>query len=97
MAALYDEVESSEKILLVNASANENGTIIEQAMARYDLLCRKYNQFNNFIGRASANASNSVFLPFHQDRSLILAFSLAFGVISLGAVVLITLKKKKVI
>ena len=97
LAALYNEVESNEKVLLVNASANENGTVIERAMARYDFLCGKYNQFNNFIGRASANASNSAFLPFYQDRSLILAFSLSFSVVAIGIVVLITLKKKKVI
>ena len=97
LAALYNEVESSEKTLLINASANESGTVIERAMARYDFLCRKYNQFNNFIGRASANPSNSVFFPINHDRSLILAFSITFGVVALGAAVLITLKKKKVI
>ncbi len=97
LAALFNTLSSSEKSTLVNASANESGTLIERAMARYDFLCRKYNQFNNFIGRASANPSNAAFFPFYQDRSLILAFSIAFGVVVIGAAVLITLKKKKVI
>ena len=97
LATLYAGVDTAHKAVLVNAAADENGTVIEQAMARYDFLCRKYSQFNNFIGRNSANASNSAFLPFYQDRSLILAFSLAFGVIAIGAVALVILRKKKVI
>ena len=92
----YGKLDSNSQNTLKNTSGNQYGSTTEHAMARYDLLCQKYS-YTNFINRASANASNSAFLPFHQDRSLILAFSLAFTVISLGAVVLITLKKKKVI
>ena len=80
---------------------NENGSIVEQAMARYDLLCRKYSEFNNFIGRSSANPSNSiansVYKSLFGDKALVVALSIVSGVIVVGAIVLISLKKKKVI
>ncbi len=98
LAALFAEVDSAHKTVLVNADANENGDVIERAMARYDLLCRKYSQFNNFIGRASANPSNSALTKMmRRDHSLALAFSIVSGVIVIGVIVLITLRKKKII
>ena len=98
LEALYNELDSNHKAALRYATANENGTTVEQAMARYDLLCRKYSQFNNFINRASANPSESALTKMmRKDHSLALAFSIVSGVIVIGAIVLITLKKKKVI
>ena len=98
LAVLFAEVDSAHKTVLVNADANENGDVIERAMARYDLLCRKYSQFNNFIGRASANPSNSALTKMmRRDHSLALAFSIVSGVIVIGVIVLITLRKNKII
>ena len=98
LEALYNELDSNHKAALRYATANENGTTVEQAMARYDLLCRKYSQFNNFINRASANPSESALTKMmRKDNSLALALSIVSGVIVIGAIVLITLKKKKVI
>ena len=101
LAALYATVDTDHKAVLVNAIANESGSIIEQAMARYDFLCRKYSEFNNFIGRSSANASNSisnlVYKSLFGDKALVIAFSIVSGVVVAGAIVLISLKKKRVI
>ncbi len=101
LASLYSTVADDHKSALRYATANENGTIVEQAMARYDFLCRKYSQFNNFIGRSSANASNSisnlVYKSLFGDKALVIALSIVSGVIIAGAIVLISLKKKKVI
>ena len=98
LEALYNELDSNHKAALRYATADENGTTVEQAMARYDFLCRKYSQFNNFIGRSSANPSESVLTKImRKDYSLALALSIVSGVIVVGAIVLITLKKKKVI
>ena len=99
LEALYNELDSNHKSALRYATANENGTTVEQAMARYDFLCRKYSQFNNFIGRASANRTNNigVLLMAKNNNAIILAFSIVSGVIVIGAIVLITLRKKKVI
>ena len=98
LESLYNELDSNHKAALRYATANESGTTVEQAMARYDLLCRKYSQFYNFINRSSANPSESVLTKMiRKDNSLALAFSIVSGVIVIGAIVLITLKKKKVI
>ena len=98
LESLYNELDSNHKAALRYATADESGTTVEQAMARYDLLCRKYSQFNNFINRASANPSESALTKMmRKDHSLALAFSIVSGVIVVGAIVLITLKKKKVI
>ncbi len=101
LATLYSTVDDNHKNALRYATANENGSIVEQAMARYDLLCRKYSEFNNFIGRSSANPSNSisnlVYKSLFGDKALVVALSIVSGVIVVGAIVLISLKKKKVI
>lgn len=100
LASLYSAVEDDHKSTLCNAAADENGTIVEQAMARYDFLCRKYSEFNNFIGRSSANASNSisnmVYKSLFGDKALVIALSIVSGVVA-GAFILITLKKKRAI
>ena len=99
LSSMYADVETSQKGILVNAVANENGDIVEQAMARYDFLCRKYSQFNNFINRASANPSNSN-NPLNRlvkNYSLQIAFPIAGAVVVIGLIVLVSLKKKKII
>ena len=97
----HSHVETSQKTVLVNSAADENGTIVEQAMARYDLLCRKYpSEFNNFIGRSSANPNNSNLFTIPRiinERPMIIAFPIAGGIVIIGLIVFFSLKKKKVI
>ncbi len=101
LQTVYSKLNSENKNTLKNANPNEFGTQVEQAMIRYDLLCRKYTQFNNFIERSSANPSNSVsnliYKSLFGDKALVIALSIVSGVIIAGAIVLISLKKKKVI
>ena len=101
LETLYTNVASDHKQALRYADANENGTIVEQAMARYDFLCRKYTQFYNFINRSSANPiSNSTFFFMNRvvdNRALMIAMPIAGGIIIIGLVTFFTLKKKKVI
>jgi len=49
----FNGLETTEQAKLINASANENGTTIEQCVARYDYLINKYgkNTYEDFIGR----------------------------------------------
>ena len=98
---MYNKLNSENKNTLKNANPNEFGTQVEQAMIRYDLLCRKYTQFNNFIERSSANPSNSIsnliYKSLFGDKALVIALSIVSGVVIAGAIVLISLKKKKVI
>lgn len=52
----YDILFSDEQTILKNTTSNENGTISEQAMARYDYIIHKYNidneVYTNYINRA---------------------------------------------
>ena len=44
----YPSLPSAEKTILAEAERKESGTVVEQAMARYDFLTGKYD-LNNFI------------------------------------------------
>ena len=47
----YPSLPSAEKNILAEAARDESGTVIEQAMARYDFLTGKYNLSNFINGR----------------------------------------------
>lgn len=53
LSTAYSALSTSDKNTLKNATANENGTNIEKAMARYDYIVGKYgtSTYENFIGR----------------------------------------------
>ena len=53
----FNALELADRNTLKNATANENGTDIEKAMARYDYVVAKYG-YENFINRASGNSAN---------------------------------------
>ena len=55
--AVYSQLNAVEKLALKNADANESGTTVEQAMARYDFIVTKYS-YTNFINRAISNSAN---------------------------------------
>ena len=53
----FNNLSTPHQNTLKNATANENGTDIEKAMARYDYVVAKYG-YENFINRASGNSAN---------------------------------------
>ena len=53
----FSQLPSSVQQTLQNATANESGTIVEQAMARYDYVVAKYG-YTNFINRTISNSAN---------------------------------------
>ena len=53
----FNALDTADQNTLKNATANENGTDIEKAMARYDYVVAKYG-YENFINRASGNSAN---------------------------------------
>ncbi len=55
--AVYSQLNATEQLTLRNAAANESGTTVEQAMARYDYIVAKYS-YNNFINRTISNSAN---------------------------------------
>ena len=58
-AKAYSKIDASLQSVIENATANENGTIIEQAVARYDYILNKYGVDNyfNFLSRDVGNSS----------------------------------------
>ena len=56
---IYSKFDISLQSILENATANESGTTIEQAMARYDYILNKYgaDNYTNFLSREVGNSS----------------------------------------
>ena len=63
----FNSLSTPHQNTLRNATANENGTDIEKAMARYDYVVAKYG-YENFINRASGNSANRM-NTFHSDTA----------------------------
>ena len=66
----YAVLSDDAKATLISIVANESGNVTAQAMARYDLICKKYASCRNFIGRSSANRSNALsFISLTQSET----------------------------
>lgn len=88
-------LSDDEKATLLNISADESGTVAQQAMARYDVICRKYASCINFIGRMSANkASNSV-IKTTNNNMFVLVSAISATIITSAILAYFALKKKK--
>lgn len=90
----YAALDEAEKTILKDAVANEEGTNIQKAMARYDLICGRYGETNtpNFIGRIIVSGSNSVNIV--NASSITMTVIVAASVISLIVLVVFLNKKK---
>lgn len=91
----WSVLSQDQKNILINSGANENGTTIEQAMARYDLICRKYSSCDNFIGRNSANLSASMNPILANNNSLLIVLTMVSIITISGIAVLCCFKRKK--
>ena len=88
----YQKLSDSDKHLLAVSTANENGTIIEQAMARYDHIVSRYG-FINFINDRPISMSNiNHTIKINVSTNIVI---IAISIISvLGLSMFIILKKK---
>lgn len=93
-ANYYAKLPSSQKELLRTATADENGSTIEEAMSRYDHICIRYSNLNNFINRSSANSPSNSLRQLSTNNLLILTISLFMGASGIIGAWLF-LKKKK--
>ena len=95
-STLYTSLaDSSERNSLKNATANESGTIIQKAMARYDYICVKYGSatYNNFIGRNTANAAKASLFKI-QDNTMFVTIVIAVSMSSMLIAIYWYLKRK---
>lgn len=88
-------LESSQRTTLINASASESGTTIQQAMARYDRICTKYASCSNFIGRSGANAANiNKGIISNSNTMLVVLLVSTITITSVGTFLFLKKKKK---
>ena len=90
----YSALNTDEKDKLVTADADENGSIIEKAMARYDYIVRKYGYTHFIEGRSIAPSANINSIPFN-NTSLIVMVILISVVTSISFSAFIFVKKRK--
>lgn len=92
----YGSLSSDQKTILAEADRDEGGTVVEQAMARYDYLTGKYN-LNNFItGRTPMVVAGSQFItPVSNSNSstIIIVVVALTSITSIG--VLLVIKRKR--
>lgn len=90
----YPSLSADQKEILAEAARDEEGSVVEQAMARYDFLTGKYELSNFINGRTPmANHYNNLTVESNNNMMIIIVVISSATVLSLG--VLIALKKKK--
>ena len=90
----YPSLPSEQKAILADAERVESGTVVEQAMARYDYLTGKY-ELNNFInGRTPmANFRGNLSMQDSNDVAIIVVIIAIASISAFGC--LLILKKRK--
>ena len=91
----YVTLNTSQKLILQEADASDNGNTIQRAVARYDFIVSHYASCSDFIGRGIVFVGiNNNFLLANQESIVPIVVIIAIiGVTSIGAIVL--LKKRK--
>lgn len=93
----YPSLPAAQKTILADAERDESGTVVEQAMARYDFLTGKYNLSNFINGRtpiASSGMMNYGELDLANNSTIVIVISIA-TVSALAFTLLLVFKKKK--
>ena len=91
--AVYSQLDDTEKLALKNAAANESGTTVEQAMARYDYIVAKY-AYTNFINRSISKSANRMIGII--DNNSVVMIAVVMGLLATtGFAAFYMLRKKK--
>ena len=96
--AAYDALEaiSGEQAKVLAAEGDENGTVLEQAMARYDLLVAKYGLTHFVTSRAKISYRGFVdFNIMNGNSNMIIVIAVASASILAFAMLLVFKKKKQ--
>lgn len=83
----YPSLPSAEKTKLAEAERDESGTVVEQAMARYDFLTGKYS-LSNFINGRTPIVPEGSYVPSYENN---LSSSSSITIIVIVAVASMTL------
>ncbi len=90
---MYDDMDSSQKTILRSADADEGGSLIEQAMAKYDVICRNYPSRANFINRNLSNGANWSIVS--KDNQIVLVMIVITSTIAITSIAGYLILRKK--
>ncbi len=90
----YTQLLVAQRTILGNATANESGSTIEQAMARYDYIVAKYN-LNDFIGRNISSSSNNIINLNNSTTTIVVPSIMIISLTGLVALGFYLFRKKK--
>lgn len=91
----YPSLPAAQKTILAEANRDESGTVVEQAMARYDFLTGKYNLSHFINGRTPMSFAFTGFDNLAEtNNTMIIVISIA-ATSALAFTLLLVFKKKK--
>lgn len=94
----YATLSNEAKAVFANATANENGTNVEKAVARYDYICSKYNSngviYKEFITGRTVIHSNSYKLSSSNSMLSMMAI-ISVSIALVGVTCFVFYKKRK--
>ena len=92
----YASLSSDQKAILAAATANNNGTEIEEAMARYDFIIAHYSSLNNFIGRSVTfvGVSNNFLFANGTNTTALIVVIAVLGLTGIGGIIFIRRRKE---
>ncbi len=93
-ADYFAKLPAAQKLILKNTVADENGSTVEEAMARYDHICLRYTNLTNFIQRSSAIASSNRFAGLNANNAAIYIVLASIATLSIAGVSILLIKKK---
>lgn len=93
----YPSLPQAQKDILANADRDPEGTVVEQAMARYDFLTGKYGLTNFINGRTpvSVHVAGYEFANENNGNTMIIIVSVIAAVSALSIGALLVIKKRK--
>lgn len=85
----FDALDAEEQAALREATGNEQGNVVEQAMRRYDYIIEKYGaeRYENFIAREITPANNVVDNFFGSNDNLTIILVVTITLVSLSILI----------
>ena len=89
LKAEFEALAAEEQAVLRDATGNEQGDVVEQAMRRYDYIIEKYgaDRYENFIAREITPASNVVDNFFGSNDNLTIILVVTITLVSLSILI----------
>ncbi len=86
LTTTYNNLDSADRLLLTNATANENGTTVEQAVARYDTVIKHWgiSKYPDFMNRNVSSLVDTLKIRYNENLTIIIIISALIVTISIG-------------